>query len=231
MELLDGLDLETLVVQHGPVPAGRAVHFLLGITASLEEAHSVGVIHRDIKPANIYACRQGVEHDFVKVLDFGLARFASTESTRMSMNNLTSGTPAYMPPEIAFGSSEVDSRADIYALGCVAYWLVTGKLVFEADSPLAMAFHHVNTVPTAPSRRTEVEIPSELDRLIMDCLEKDPNRRPSSVRVVARRLQAISGLELWSRDRADRWWQTHRPDLASGSFDDARTAARTNAYA
>ena len=231
MELLDGLDLESLVEKYGPVPAERAIHFLLGITSSLEEAHSLGVIHRDIKPANIYACRQGVEHDFVKVLDFGLARFANTTSTRTTLDGITSGTPAYMAPEIAIGTVDVDARADIYALGCVAYWLVTGRLVFESDNAFSMVFNHVNTPPVPPSKRTEMAVPPELERLIMDCLEKDPNRRPSNVRVVARRLQAIASPDPWTRDRADRWWQTYRPDLAVNSLDQAGAAARETAYA
>jgi eukaryotic-like serine/threonine-protein kinase len=231
MELLDGLDLDSMVEKYGPVPAERAIHFMLGITSSLEEAHSLGVIHRDIKPANIYACRQGADHDFVKVLDFGLASLGSGENTRMTVNEMTSGTPAYMAPEVAMGSPDVDNRADIYALGCVGYWLLTGRLVFEADSAIGMIFNHVNTQPVPPSERTELEIPSQLERLIMDCLEKDPNRRPSNVRAIARRLEAIGGLEPWSRDRADRWWQTHRPDLAANLFEEIRTMPRVNSYA
>jgi serine/threonine-protein kinase len=230
MELLDGLDLETMVEKYGPVPAERAIHFMRGITSSLEEAHSLGVIHRDIKPANIYACRQGADHDFIKVLDFGLARLGNGDDTRMTVNEMTSGTPAYMAPEVAMGSPDVDNRADIYALGCVGYWLLTGRLVFEADSAIGMIFNHVNTPPVPPSHRTELEIPSQLERLIMDCLEKDPNRRPSSVRAVTRRLEAIMGLEPWSRDRADRWWQTHRPDLAANLFEEIRTMPRANSY-
>jgi serine/threonine-protein kinase len=215
MELLDGLDLETLVKEHGPVPAERAIHFLLGISSSLEEAHSLGVIHRDIKPANVFASRLGIEYDFVKVLDFGLARFGNIDATRMTLDGVMSGTPAYMSPEAATGSLDIDGRADIYSLGCVAYWLLTGKFVFEAENALGMAFHHVNTAPVPPSLRTELPIPRDLERLIMDCLEKDRNRRPASIAEVARRLRAMKGIDVWSRDQAIHWWQT--PEAATVS--------------
>jgi serine/threonine protein kinase len=217
MELLDGLDLESLVQQYGPTPAERTIHFLLGVCASLEEAHGLGIVHRDIKPANIYASRLGLEHDFVKVLDFGLAKFGHAQLTALTMTGITSGTPAFMAPEMALGKKNIDGRADIYGLGCVAYWLLTGQLVFEAENPMAMMFNHVNTPPVPPSKRTEIEIPPALEHLILDCLEKSPERRPQTIRTVGRRLAGIQVEQPWTRDRAERWWQMHRPDLSTNS--------------
>src|SRR5206468_11711221 len=138
-------------------------------------------IHRDIKPANIYVCRMGREYDFVKVLDFGLVKVQAAQEARQTLltgQHATTGTPAYMPPEIILGETDVDSRADIYALGCVAYYMLTGQLVFEAESPMKMLIHHVQTPPVPPSQRTELKIPRALDDLVLACLEKDPNNRP-----------------------------------------------------
>src|SRR6266478_4996215 len=145
MELLDGLDLETLVRRHGPLPPERVVHVLRQSCHSLAEAHDRGLVHRDVKPANIYLCRLGRDYDFVKVLDFGLVKYGRDESildTIKETSELTTGTPAYMAPEMANGDP-VDRRTDLYALGCVAYWLLTGELVFQADSALRMLIQHI----------------------------------------------------------------------------------------
>ena len=132
MELLDGADLETLVRRFGPLPAARAMFLLRHACRSLGEAHARGMVHRDIKPSNIFTCRLGLNVDFVKVLDFGLvkpARSYDQETMLVTARDVTTGTPAYMAPELALGESDVDARADIYALGCVGYWLLTGRLV------------------------------------------------------------------------------------------------------
>src|SRR5688500_15344702 len=129
MEYLDGLDLETLVEKYGPVPAERAVSFMLQIAESLDEAHRMGLVHRDIKPANVFTSFHGMKYDFIKVLDFGLAKF-SHEQRGMTLTDSASGTPAFMAPEAALGE-QVDARADLYAVGALAYWLLTGRLVFE----------------------------------------------------------------------------------------------------
>src|SRR5439155_13406932 len=147
MEILHGLDLETLVRQFGPVPAERAVHLLLQICDSLADAHHAGLVHRDIKPANIYACKKGLKHDFVKVLDFGLVKStwaeADDEISNLTQEGAVPGTPGYIAPEVALGDGPVDGRADLYAVGCVAYWLLTGHRVFEGDSPMQVALQHV----------------------------------------------------------------------------------------
>jgi len=212
MELLDGLDLDSLVTKFGPLPAARVTYLWRQMCDSLAEAHARGLTHRDVKPKNIFLCRLGLNYDFVKVLDFGLAKWKdSGTDTRLTREGITTGTPAYMAPELALASDEVDSRVDIYALGCVAYWLMTGKLVFEAPSAMAMALAHVQTPPVPPSERTELEIPAELEALVMECLAKKPDDRPQSVREVARRLVAMRFDERWTAADAEEWWRVHHP--------------------
>jgi serine/threonine-protein kinase len=212
MEYLNGLDLETLVEKYGPVPAERAIHFMLQIAESLEEAHEVGLVHRDIKPANIFTSVHGVQYDFIKVLDFGLAKF-SQEQSELTMSSSATGTPAFMAPEAALGQT-VDARADFYALGAVGYWLLTGKLVFEGETLYATVLDHIRKTPVPPSRRTELEIPEALESVIMMCLEKDPAKRPASASELARMLREIKAGDEWGPEQAKRWWQVHRPEAA-----------------
>jgi serine/threonine-protein kinase len=214
MELLDGLDTNTLVRRFGPMPAARAVFLLRQVCHSLSEAESVGLVHRDIKPANVFVCRYGEDHDFVKVLDFGLVKLLS-EATDLrpavTQDSVVRGTPAFIAPEQVFGRHSADARVDIYATGCVAYWLLTGQLVFDDPSPTAMLVHHAHTAPAPPSSRTELTIPAALDRLVLECLEKDPARRPQSARELSERLaRAVDG-EPWTEEHAREWWLRHRP--------------------
>jgi len=216
MELLDGMDLDTLVERFGPVPAERAIHFLLQVCASLDDAHHNGLIHRDIKPANIVVSRVSSAWDFVKVLDFGLVRLDSPKQSedRLTNDNDVSGTPGFIAPEVVLGS-EADNRVDIYALGCVAYWLLTGKLVFEGPGMIKVMFDHVHTPPAPPSSRSELPIPLELEALILACLEKEPARRPASASDLQTRLQAIPLATPWTRERAERWWVQNAPSISS----------------
>ena len=221
MELLTGRDLESLVQEFGPVPAARAGHLLRQVCHSLADAHARGLVHRDIKPANIYVCRMGLEYDFVKVLDFGLVKLGNQPSaeriqTMMTADQRTSGTPAYMAPEIILGETNIDRRADVYALGCVAYYLLTGQLVFEGDTPMKMLLQHVQAVPIPPSQRTELPIPQELDELVLACLEKDPNKRPQSAEVLLN--MAVVGCKAgdrWNQDLAKGWWTKHLPEFTA----------------
>jgi serine/threonine-protein kinase len=219
MELLEGMDLESLVSRHGPVCAGRVIHILRQVCESLEEAHVRGLVHRDIKPANIHLGRVGLRHDFVKVLDFGLVKAVASESTEHSLATaagLTPGTPAYMAPEMALGES-VDGRADLYALGCVAYYLLTGQVVFEADTPFQMVARHLRAEPVPPSRRTEVYVPRALEQLVLACLAKLPEDRPQSAAELGRSLAAIE-VEPWGQEEARQWWAAvaGRDQAASG---------------
>ncbi|MCC7535834.1 MAG: serine/threonine protein kinase [Deltaproteobacteria bacterium] len=211
MELLEGMDAETLVERFGPVDAARAVHLLRQVCSSLAEAHAAGLVHRDIKPANIHVGRAGVEHDFVKVLDFGLVRPAlDSGEMRLTADGTMSGTPAYMAPEVITGRAEVDARADLYAVGCVAYWLLTGQCVFEGRDAMAVVIQHATAQPVPPSLRTELPIPAELESLVMSLLAKEPDARPASAMDVVARLDAIHLSSRWDAADAAAWWQSHR---------------------
>jgi serine/threonine protein kinase len=216
MELLDGRDLDSLVREFGPVPADRTLFLLAQVCHSLADAHARGLVHRDITPANIYACRMGLEYDFVKVLDFGLVKVSdrnAMQTTLMTGAHTTTGTPAYMAPEIILNEGEVDQRADVYALGCVAYYLLTGQLVFEADTPMKMFLQHMQAQPVPPSQRSELRIPREVDDLVLACLEKDPAKRPQSAEQLLRMVRQCRSSETWDHDAARGWWQTHLPEL------------------
>jgi eukaryotic-like serine/threonine-protein kinase len=213
MELLDGLDADALVRRTGPIPAERAIHLLRQVCHSLSEAESLGLVHRDIKPANIFLCRYGEELDFVKVLDFGIVKATpdATETGPVLTREMTiRGTPAFIAPEQALGGADLDGRADIYATGCVAYWLLTGELVFTADTPMALLMQHARTAPI-PSARTELPIPAALDDLVLACLAKDRADRPQTAKELSRRLAEVEGLEAWTEQRARDWWRTHQP--------------------
>jgi serine/threonine protein kinase len=176
------------------------------------------MVHRDIKPANIFICRYGRETDFVKVLDFGLVKRVGRQlpqEPELTDVGSFAGTPTYAAPEAIVGDRDaVDPRSDIYSLGCVAYWLLTGHTVFEAPSSLAMLVQHVREKPDAPSRHSEFEVPRELDDLILRCLEKDKTQRPASAEDLDARLTAIRFEQPWTRQRARDWWDLHVP--ASG---------------
>jgi serine/threonine-protein kinase len=217
MELLDGMDAETLVDQYGAQPAARVVSLLRQVCESLEEAHDLGMVHRDIKPSNVYVCRLGKRADFVKVLDFGLVKALETPGQpRLTAYGETSGTPAFMAPEQVRSEANIDGRADIYGLGCVAYFLLTGTLVFDAPSSMSMAVAHLEQQPEAPSRRTEVPIPASLERIVMACLEKKPDDRPQSAAALADLLDQCTDITPWTRADADRWWSLHRPERSVG---------------
>jgi len=216
MELLDGLDLDTLIRQHGPLPAERVVHLLRQVCAALQDAHGNGLVHRDIKPANVVVSRAGTTFDFVKVLDFGLVkldspRVADKDAINLSAEGSWSGTPGYMAPEVVLGATDTDHRVDLYSLGCVAYWLLTGTTVFEGENPMQVMFQHAQAEPKRPSDRVDLPIPAALEALVMECLEKDPARRPASAEVVRNRLDAVPLPSVWTTERAEQWWATHRP--------------------
>jgi eukaryotic-like serine/threonine-protein kinase len=215
MELLAGRDLESLVREFGPLPAERVMFLLRQVCHSLADAHARGLVHRDIKPANIYVCRMGLDYDFVKVLDFGLVKFRTGKvgQTMITGDHPTTGTPAYMAPEIILGETDIDRRADVYALGCVAYFLLTGQLVFEADTPMKMLLQHVQAQPQAPSTRTELPIPKELDQLVLACLEKDPARRPQDAAQLYREACECKSCDRWNTDTARIWWEQNLPEL------------------
>ena len=213
MELLDGLDADSLLRRFGPTPPERAIPLLRQVCHSLSEAHSIGLVHRDIKPANIFVCQYGEEYDYVKVLDFGIVGAVHTPDDSSAMHtreNALKGTPAFMAPEQAMGQP-LDGRADIYATGCVAYWLLTGQYVFTADNAMGLLLQHAQTPAVPPSSRTELPIPSGLDDLVLACLAKDPAQRPQSARELSLRLGELEARYPWSQERAREWWTLHKP--------------------
>ncbi len=213
MELLDGMDLFTLVSRFGPLPPSRVIEFLSQTCDSLADAHHRGLIHRDVKPGNIVTCRMGRRLDFVKVLDFGLVK----ESARMEPGTpvlteigATTGTPGFMAPEQALGQA-VDPRSDLYALGCVGYWLLTAQFVFDQTNMTAMVLDHLTTLPVPPSQRTEKAIPEDLERVIMHCLEKEPDKRPRTAEELFEMLSACEDSGKWGQREAREWWETNLP--------------------
>jgi eukaryotic-like serine/threonine-protein kinase len=212
MEYLHGLDAEHLVDQYGPQPAGRVISFLQQTCESLEEAHDAGLVHRDIKPSNLFICRLGKRTDFVKVVDFGLVTgLAGATQTGLTTHSSTSGTPAFMAPEQVRGE-EVDGRTDIYGLGCVAYFLLTGTVVFQRGNAMSMAIAHTTERPEPPSARSEVPIPESLERVVMACLEKKCEDRPQSAGELRAMLDACANVTSWTPREADQWWALHRPE-------------------
>ena len=218
MELLEGLNLESLVRRHGPLPAGRVVHILRQVCASLEEAHARGLVHRDIKPANIHVGRLGLVYDFVKVLDFGLVKPITDgplEHSLSTQGGMVIGTPGYMAPEMAL-SAKVDGRADLYSLGCVAYYLLTGRQVFEGDTVMQVFAQHLQEAPTPPSQRGPSTVPLDLEQLVLNCLAKKPEDRPQSAAELDRRL-AVVDVEPWTDVHAQQWWAATK--ASSGDLD------------
>ena len=213
MELLDGIDLDTLVKTFGPQPAARVASILRQVCGSLSDAHRHGMIHRDIKPSNIFLCRMGTDYDFAKVLDFGLVKVLDSEDVGLTGEGATTGTPAYMAPEVSLGQS-IDARTDLYALGCVAYWLTTGCLVFEEKGATATMLAHVRNTPIPPSERSEMPVPEWLDRTILMCLAKDPSKRPASAETLTQMLEDGVDAGSWTVKNAQDWWLTNMPENA-----------------
>jgi eukaryotic-like serine/threonine-protein kinase len=207
MELLDGMDLQTLVTKHGPLPPGRAIYLLQQACESLSEAHGRGLVHRDIKPANIQVCQMGDYCDWVKVLDFGLVKTLGGDVPEAGLTapHMLTGTPAYLSPESALGEP-VDHRTDIYALGCVAYWMLTGRYVFTGENAMQIVARHTSAEPAAPSRHSAFDVSPALDELVLACLKKKPSDRPTTVRELSDALEQCEVEAGWTRADATRWW-------------------------
>jgi serine/threonine protein kinase len=213
MELLDGIDLQTAIRKHGAMPPERVVYLLAQACASLKEAHDQGLVHRDIKPANFMICRYGGELDFLKVLDFGLVKkpVGQRGDAGITRPAAVLGTAAYLAPESVKGSKFVDGRADLYALGAIGFWLLTGRLVFEYDRAMAMINAHLTETPPPSSRHSKFAVPPELDELLLACLAKDPKDRPADAGTLRRRLEQVPLAERWDQDRAALWWSAFPP--------------------
>ena len=221
MELLDGINLDSFVERFGPMPPARVVHVLCQACDSLGEAHAHGLIHRDVKPANIHLCRMGLQHDYVKVLDFGIVKSQRPpvpEPALATAANRVIGTPAFIPPEMATGGA-VDGRADLYGLGCLGYWLLTGQLVFEGATPYEVVSQHITAAPVPPSVRSGLQIPPALEKVILACLAKEPERRPPDGPELARRLEACALPQQWTERQAQEWWRDHMPAAAGAAWE------------
>jgi hypothetical protein len=228
MELLEGASLDRVVKATGALPASRVIHILDQIAGALTEAHGIGLIHRDIKPANIFLAEQGGIPDVAKVLDFGLVKDISRgasgeEATQAALSTTDSiaGTPQYMSPEAISNPSEVDGRADIYALGAVGYFLLAGVDVFKGRTMLEICSHHLHTDPLPPSKRVDrsasASVPADLESLILRCLQKSPAARPASARALRAALAACADAGGWSEEEARAWWLANGASLRGSS--------------
>jgi len=216
MEYLEGLDLQRLVERGGPLPASRVVHILAQIAGALGEAHARGLVHRDVKPANVVLCDRGGVKDTVKVLDFGLVKHVeggSADPRHTDVNALV-GTPTYMSPEAIRSADLIDARSDLYAVGAIGYYLLTGRHVFGASSVIEMCAAHLHEAPVAPSVRLRGEVPADLEALVLRCLAKEPSKRPGSAHELRRELLACD-VGSWSEIEAELWWETYAPDVAN----------------
>ncbi|HEX9188470.1 MAG TPA: serine/threonine-protein kinase [Vicinamibacteria bacterium] len=228
MELLDGLGLDRLVETDGPQPPARVVHVLRQVLGALAEAHGIGLVHRDVKPGNVILCERGGLADVAKVVDFGLVKDLEAEAGASHDATLV-GTPLYLAPE-AIRAPVADARSDLYSTGAVAYFLLTGRHVFEGRTIIEICGHHLHTEPTPPSERLGRPVPPALEAWVLDCLEKDPARRPASAAEAAARLERCGTVGDWSQEEARAWWTAKgRPFAASrrgGPTPDAATLSR-----
>jgi eukaryotic-like serine/threonine-protein kinase len=222
MELLEGASLDELVEVDGAQPEGRVIHLLEQAAGSLAEAHAAGLIHRDVKPGNILVVDRGGIPDLVKVVDFGLVKDVGkrgngegSSDTALTMANAVTGTPLYIAPEALTAPERVDARADLYALGAVGYWLLTGTHVFGGGSVVEVCAHHLHSVPESPSARLGSPVAADLEALLLACLAKRPEDRPASAQVLRERLRECAAAGSWSNARAAEWWARHRHQLRS----------------
>ncbi|MEZ6064994.1 MAG: HDOD domain-containing protein [Planctomycetaceae bacterium] len=206
MEYLQGMSLHDLVTEHGPQPERRVVHILRQACASLAEAHTLSLIHRDIKPDNIFLSIKGNWHDCVKVLDFGLVKSLRGSNDEPGSRNIC-GTPMYLAPEAILRPEQIDGRADLYALGLVAYFLLTGRHAFTGVTTREVLLAQVSLVPPSVGEVAAMPVDPELDRLIMHCLQKSPDDRPNGVAELAERLGRLARGNEWTLDEARQWWQ------------------------
>jgi serine/threonine-protein kinase len=211
MEYLEGITLEELVEIDGPQPAGRVVALVAQICGSLAEAHAVGLIHRDVKPANLMLCERGRVADVIKVLDFGLVKpQVESDDQKVSRADAIVGTPAYLAPESILRPDRVDPRSDLYAVGAVAYFLLTGRDVFEGSTVVEVCASHLHTKPEPPSARLQAPVPADLEAIVMSCLAKSPDDRPASAEALRSQLLACVDAKEWSDARGQQWWEQRR---------------------
>jgi serine/threonine-protein kinase len=218
MEYLPGMNLEDVIERHGPMPPERALHLLRQVCQALREAHSIGLIHRDIKPSNIFACERGKVYDVAKLLDFGLVKNVdlASEDARLTQEGSFAGSPAFMSPEQAAGKQQLDARSDIYNVGAVAYFLTTGQLLFDRGSRLQMLHAHAYE-PLVPIHQFQEAVPADLQRVILLCLEKNPDRRYQDAASLDKALAACACAGRWTLERAEDWWRQNSDSAVPAS--------------
>jgi serine/threonine-protein kinase len=227
MELLDGASLEAVVAEGGPLPPARVIQALHDVASALVEAHEAGLIHRDIKPANIILCRQGGAYDFPKVVDFGLVKeLEQGHGASLTQTDSITGTPLYMSPEAITAPETLDARSDLYSLGAVGYFTLTGQHVFSGGTLVEICSHHIHTRPASPSERLQRPLPRDLESLILACLEKDPALRPSSAEELRQGLAACRDFGRWTHAEARAWWAEH-PSLPKAAPGDREAEPST----
>lgn len=215
MELLDGANLETIVKRTGPMPPARVVHVLNQIAGSLAEAHDRHLIHRDVKPANVLLCIRGGRPDVAKVVDFGLVKVLDKDDPQATRSDIVAGTPLFLAPESITHPEKVDARSDLYSLGCVAFFLLTGRQVFEGTTTVEICAHHLHTEPEPPSKFIK-GIPAELEEIVMRLLQKDQSKRPASAHALLRSLDELGIGRDWSLGMAQAWWEEHGLEVLPG---------------
>lgn len=216
MEYLPGLSLAELVERFGPLPPERAVHLLRQVCDALGEAHAAGLIHRDIKPGNIFAAQRGGVFDVAKLLDFGLVKpMADQVPIHLTAEGSITGSPLFMSPEQAVGEEEPDARCDIYSLGAVGYYLLTGRPPFQGDKAIKVVIAHVNQ-PLVPPSQHRPDVTEDLERVIVKCMAKAPADRYPSAAALAEALAGCQAADQWTRARAAKWWREHRQQGVPG---------------
>ncbi len=228
MEFLEGVNLEELVRREGPLPAGRVISILTQVCGALAEAHGRALVHRDVKPANVILTERGGEPDVAKVVDFGLVKPFASDSAAMTMSvsSVLTGTPLYMPPEAMNAPEVADPRSDLYAVGAVGYFLLTGHPPFEGATVFEVIGHHLHTTPVPPSQRTTNPVPSDIEAVILKCLRKKPEERPATARALREALQQCTMAPRWTGDDAVAWWRAFRTARAPAEHERAPAVDR-----
>jgi serine/threonine-protein kinase len=208
MEYLPGQNLDTLVARHGPLPPGRAVHFLRQVCRALREAHAIGLLHRDIKPSNLFACERGGVYDVAKLLDFGLVQNAAfgPDADKLTTQGTVVGSPPFMSPEQSMGKPNLDPRSDVYSLGAVAYFLLTGQPPFPRETAMQMLLAHAYEAAPPPSQ-LRPEVPADLEAVVLGCLQKKPEERFPSADSLEKALARCACANDWTEERAAAWWR------------------------
>ena len=229
MEYLPGQNLEKLVLTNGPLPPGRVVFLLRQVCRALREAHAIGLLHRDIKPSNIIACERGGTQDVVKLLDFGLVHGLGldAEAAKLTLQGTILGSPPYMSPEQSRGRSDLDRRSDIYSIGGVAYFLLTGRTPFVRETVMELLIAHASERVTPP-REYRPDIPADLEAVVLRCLEKDPDKRFATADALEKALAACTCASDWTEEMAAAWWREHGETVGVQSPESASSNKTTS---